>query len=542
MLSQGVQAKDKPAARPNILIIMADDLGYSDIGAYGGEIRTPNLDRLAAGGVRMTHFHSAPSCSPTRAMLLSGADAHVAGLGAMAEGIPPAMRGREGFEGALSQRVATLAERFAARGYATLMAGKWHLGQADGQRPAQRGFQHSYALLQGAANHFGRGGFSEDPNPLTSATYVEDDKSVTPGTDFYSSDVYAQKIIAQIGKVGKKTPFFAYLAFTAPHSPLQAPVEDIANYRGRYADGWHALAQRRMAAMRAKDVLPGTLPMDSASFGPSQQSWDALTPAQQAVEARKAEVYAAMISRLDANVGKVLTALEKSGQRNNTLILFLSDNGPAGETADRFSVMPGVADKYAKADNSLAGMGGANSFLFYSPQWSEASSAPSRLFKGFLTEGGTLVPAIWNYPGLPAGATNALVGDVRDIAPTLLKLAGVPVENRIGDRKVAYLEGADILPWLESGKDNRPITHVAAEFYGQAMVRQGPWKLLRVPAPFGSGQWQLFNTIDDPAERQDRSGDHPDMVAGMKAAWKDYAMRHGLPEAPPSPPAAGHQH
>lgn len=516
--------------RPNILVILADDLGYSDIGAYGSEIATPNLDRLAATGVRLTHFHSAPSCSPTRAMLLSGADAHVAGLGAMAEGIPPALRGRAGFEGVLTNRVATLAERFAAAGYHTMMAGKWHLGQADGERPAQRGFQHSFALLQGAANHFGHGGFSDAANPLTGATYLEDDKPVLPGKDFYSSDIYASRIIDGIRKGGRKTPFFAYLAFTAPHSPLQAPPEEIANYKGRYDGGWAELAQQRMAGMRAKGVLPGEVPADTAGFGPDKSSWDILTPEQKLGESRKAEVYAAMITRLDRNVGRVLDSLERSGQRQNTVIIFLSDNGPAGESADRFAMLPGVADKFAKADNRLTEMGSSSSFLFYGPQWSKASSAPSRLFKGYLTEGGTLVPAIWNFAGLPGGGTNAVIGDVRDIAPTLLGLAGLSADEVVAGKRVAYLEGADLSPWLRSGRDDRPFSHVAGEFYGQAMVRSGPWKLLGLPPPNGTGQWQLFNTFDDPSELIDRSKDHPDMVSDMEAAWKAYAARHGLPE------------
>lgn len=522
-----------PTSRPNVLIIVADDLGYSDIGAYGGEIATPNLDRLATAGVRMTHFHTAPSCSPTRAMLLTGADAHVAGLGAMAEAIPPQRRGRVGFEGVLTYRVATLAERFAAAGYRTAMAGKWHLGQDDGQRPAQRGFHYSFALLQGAANHFGLGGFGSDDHALTAATYMENDQAVIPRADFYSSDAYSDKIIDAITTDKSGRPFFAYLAFTAPHSPLQAPAKDIARYRGRYDGGWATLAQQRLKGMRIQGVLPGGLALDTTAYGPSPDSWNALSTKQRRIEARKAEIYAAMIARLDFNVGRVIETLKKTGQFRNTVILFLSDNGAAGETPERFGMMPGVPERTAASDDSLGAMGSARSFLFYGPQWSEASSAPSRLFKGYLTEGGTLAPAIWHFEGLPAGTINSVVSDVRDVAPTLLALADIDGSETVGVRQVASLEGANLAPWLRSGRADRPSDNVAGSFYGQAMVRSGSWKLLRLPPPAGSGAWQLFNTFDDPAEKRDRIADEPGLAEQMIAAWQVYADRHMLAEPAP---------
>ena len=536
LASSPAQAGGKPqhsATPPNILVILADDLGYSDLGSYGSEIATPALDRLATQGVRMTHFHANPSCSPTRASLLSGADQHVAGVGAMAEAIPPHLRGRRGFEGVITERVATLGERFAAAGYRTLMSGKWHLGGAVGQRPSDRGFQNSFALMQGAANHFGQGGFGVDSDPVTRATYLKDGKVVKPGRDFYSSDAYASYLVSQLKRGSKKQPFFAYLAFTAPHSPLQAPADEIARYHGRYKDGWAQLAQRRLAAMRVKGVLPGEV-VDPRNFGPSQESWEALDADKRAREARAAEVYAAMITRLDRNVGQVLDYLDRTGQRSNTIILFMSDNGAAGETIDRFSMVEGIAKRHAMADTSLAAAGSAESFMFYGPHWSEASGAPSRLYKGFLTEGGTLVPAIWSYRGLPAGGTNGVVADVRDVAATLLALANVPETDRVAGRTVASIEGTNIAPYLEAGREDRPLAMVANDFGGQASVRWGRWKLLRQPPPVSDGSWQLFDTLSDPAERRDLSKDQPDLVRDMKAAWGHYAHVHDLPSAKPN--------
>jgi len=517
--------------RPNVLVIVADDLGYSDIGAYGGEIHTPNLDRLAGAGIRLTHFHSAPSCSPTRSMLLSGADSHVAGVGAMAEYIPPHYRGRPGFEGVLSRRVASLAERFAAAGYRTAMAGKWHLGLAYGQRPAQRGFQTSFALLQGAHNHFGHGGFTTGDGGLGGATYLEDERPFVPQAGFYSSRVFAEKLIRQLRGGDRSKPFFAYLAFTAPHSPLQAPAARIARYAGTYRAGWARLAQERLRRMRRAGVLPGIVPPSARGFGPPQQGWDALTPGEKARAARQMAVYAAMVEEMDANIGRVLASLRRSRQPGKTIVLFMSDNGPAGEDPRLYGVMPGFSERYGGADQSLEAMGSAGSFVLQDPRWAGAIAAPSRLFKGFVTEGGTLVPLIVRAPGLRGGGTNAVVGDVRDIAPTLLAMTGVPETAEVGGMTVARIEGESLLPWLQSGREDRPVEHVAFGFNGQGSVRAGPWKAVRLPPPAGDAAWHLYNTHEDPSETHDRKADEPELFAAMMGSWQAYVARSGIDEA-----------
>lgn len=522
----GAAPKSAPA-RPNVLVIIADDLGYSDLGSYGSEIATPALDRLAAQGVRMTHFHANPSCSPTRAALLSGADQHVAGVGAMAEAIPPQLRGRAGFEGVITQRVATLVERFAAAGYRTMMSGKWHLGKDAGEKPSDRGFQHSFALMEGGANHFGHGGLGVGSDGSGSATYLKDGKAVKPGSNFYSSDAYTAFLLSSLKQEKRTRPFFAYLAFTAPHSPLQAPKDEIARYHGRYDGGWAKLAQSRLAAMRAKGVLPGQV-NDPKDFGPSQESWNALDAEKRARQARTAEVYAAMVTRMDRNVGKVMDYLERTGQRENTIVLFISDNGAAGETIDTFAPVPSIGARYAQADKRLAAAGSTDSFLLYGPDWAQASSAPSRLYKGHLTEGGTLVPAIWSYRGLPVGQTNDTIADVRDVSATLLALADIPQTDQVAGRSVAPIEGSNLGPYLQSGRHDRPLAMTANEFYGQASVRWGRWKLLRLNPPSGDGSWRLFDTLADPAERRDRSGEQPDLVRQMKAAWEQYSQAHHL--------------
>ncbi len=516
--------------RPNVLIIVADDLGYSDIGPFGGEIATPGLDRLAANGLRLTGMHSAPSCSPTRAMMLSGADNHVAGLGAMAEHIPAHYRGQQGFEGVLSPRVASLAERFAQAGYRTAMSGKWHLGMADGERPAQRGFQTSFALLQGAANHFGEGGFGSSSTGLAGATYVENDREWQPEPGFYSSDVFAAKLISQLESGDRAAPFFAYLSFTAPHSPLQARKADIARYAGRYEAGWAALARERLAGQRKARVFAGDAPGAKDAIAQLQKQWDALSPEQRKAEARRMAIYAAMVDRMDHNINHVFDALEEAGQLDNMVILFLSDNGPAGEDPRQYAVMPGFSQRYQSADNSLAAMGSAASFVLQDPRWARAVASPSRLFKAFVTEGGTHVPAILQAPGVAGGDVNGVVADVRDIAPTLLALAGIGQTATVGGVSVAPIEGDNLMPWLAGDGAARPEKHVAFGFNGQGMVRAGDWKAIRILPPMGDGEWHLYNVSRDPGERSDLKAVEPERFKAMMASWRAYVARHNLNE------------
>ena len=298
---------DAKERRPNFLVIVADDLGYSDIGAFGSEIATPNLDRLALAGIRLAGFHTAPTCSPTRSMLMSGTDNHLAGLGTMAELIRPNQKDKPGYEGYLRRDVATIAERLSEGGYRTLFSGKWHLGLTPDQDPHARGFARSFALLQGGHNHFGT---DADPDKEGAATYTEQGKRVPKlPADFYSSDYFASRLIGFLGEPAPASgqPFFAYLAFTAPHWPLQAHPQDIARYKGRYDEGFDVLRQQRLARQRELGVLaPDVVPHTPRN---RDGSWDSLTAGQQRVAARNMEIYAAMVDRLDQNVGRVIEAL-----------------------------------------------------------------------------------------------------------------------------------------------------------------------------------------------------------------------------------------
>lgn len=536
--------------RPNFLIIVADDLGYSDLGAFGGEIETPNLDALAKAGVRLSGFHTAATCSPTRSMLLTGSDNHQVGLGSMAEILTPGQKGQPGYEGYLNDRSVTVAELLRDAGYRTVMAGKWHLGLTDDQSPTARGFERSYALLQGLQNHYG-----EDQNEAYAAagaasTFREDGKVVTYPKGVYSADFYGDRM-AQYVRDGAKDgrPFFGYLTFTEPHWPLQAPPETIAKYKGRYDAGYEALREQRLARLKAlglvaKDAKPHPFV--------DVPAWSSLTPEQQKVEARKMEIYAAMVDRLDQNVGKVVAALKETGQYDNTVIVFLSDNGAEGSRIDTVRAVFDPAKLAAlKVDNSFDNLGRGSSHVGYGPGWAQAATSPTRLVKGYSTEGGIHTPAIVEGPGVKgAGRIVDSLAHVTDVEATVLELAGVKRPETYRGRPVAPAIGHSWVQALASpdASVRGPQDTVAWELFFRRAVRRGDWKAVYLPtAPGGAAysreavlpaNWQLFNLKSDPAEAVDLAASQPDKLKELVEAWNRYAADNGV-VLPPAPPAAG---
>lgn len=513
--------------RPNFLVIVADDLGFSDLGAFGGDIDTPNLDALALSGLRLTGFHSAPTCSPTRSMLLSGTDNHRAGLGSMAELIAPNQKGQPGYEGYLSPNVVSLAEILAANGYRTLQSGKWHLGLAPSQDPTARGFQHSFVLLQGAHNHFGN---DISPDPSKGATYREDGKTLTSlPANFYSSDTFATKLIEQLEKTSKaaegKKPFFAYLTFTAPHWPLQAPAETVAKYKGRYDAGFEALRAARLK----RQVELGLLSPTAAAHAPvlRKGDWDALSPEEKRLAARDMEVYAGMVDRLDQNVGRVIAALKRLGQLENTVILFTADNGAEGMDFTT-TELKSVRERQVGADNSLENRGNANSYIAYGPGWAQAATAPSWLYKAYSTEGGTRVAAFINAPQIARkGGIASAFGSVMDALPTFLDLAAIAQPaGEFQGRKVEPIRGKSWAAYLTDKADHVYNSNdaVGTELFGSRSIRQGDWKV----TDLGDGQWRLFNVAEDSGETHDLAATEPDRFKELIARWDTYAKEVGV--------------
>ncbi len=460
-------------------------------------------------------------------MLLTGSDDHVAGLGTMAESIAPSQKDKPGHEGYLRRDVATVAERLSAGGYRTLFSGKWHLGLKPEQDPHARGFQHSFALLQGAHNHFGLG-LSVDP--AKGFAYTQDGKVLSSlPAGFYSSDAFANGLIEQLqatkrgADAGK--PFFALLTFTAPHWPLQAPAEDIARYRGRYDEGFDVLRQKRLERQEKLGLIaPGTA---AHSVKAPAGGWDSLTAEQKARAARDMEIYAAMVDRVDRNVGRVIETLRQSGELDNTVVVFLADNGAEGldpETTGKEM----LAARIATSDNSLGNRGAGSSYVAYGPGWAQAATAPRWLIKGYATEGGTRVVSFINGRGFARqGQVGSAFTHVTDIVPTILDLAALPESDKgPAGEALKPIDGKSWRPWLEGKAASvyAPDQSVGTELFGSRALRQGDWKVTDI----GDGAWRLFNLAQDPGETRDLSLAEPGRLKALSDAWQAYARRVGV--------------
>ncbi|GAA0322483.1 arylsulfatase AtsA [Sphingomonas oligophenolica] len=522
---------EEPALpKPNILVIVADDLGYSDVGAFGGEIRTPNLDALAAQGLKLTGFHAAPTCSPTRSMLLSGTDNHLAGLGNMAELLAPNQKGQRGYEGYLPGDIVTLADRLHDLGYATLMSGKWHLGTRPEDTPARHGFDQSFDLAQGGGNHYGLD-LSKAPGDK-GTTYWENGAQLKAlPANFYSSDTYASKLIEELGKADKGKPFFAYLTFTAPHWPLQAPEEDVARYRGRYDAGFEALREQRLARMKRLGLIPANV-VPHPLVLKKGADWASLSPEQRREQSRAMEVYAAMVDRMDQNVGRVIAHLKATGQYDNTIILFTADNGAEGLDVAHTEI-PGMTERVKAADNRFDNIGKPTSYVGYGPGWAQAATAPSWMYKGFTTEGGTRVAAFIDWPGGARTGVSGVYGTVMDVVPTLVEAAGGDWRGATyAGRAVQPVRGRSWLPYLLGATDrvHAPGEQVGTELFGRRAIRQGDWKAVNL----GDG-WKLFDVAHDPGETRDLARSDPKKAAALAAAWDSYGKQVGV--VMPSTPA-----
>jgi arylsulfatase len=517
--------------RPNFLLIVADDLGFSDIGAFGSEIETPNLDALANRGLKLNDFHSAPACSPTRSMLLTGTDHHIAGIGTMVEVATPEIQGLPGYEGYLNDRVVTVTELLRDAGYTTLISGKWHLGMTLETSPHARGFEKSFALLPGGHNHYGIGGIAavRGGQPL----YTEGGAFVPSlPEDFYSSDYFTDRLIGFLREREDGRPFFAYLPFSAPHWPLQAPREVIAKYKGRYDAGPEALRQERLERLKALGLAPRDVTAHPVVS--DEKPWEELTDEERAVSARSMEVYAAMVDRMDWNIGRVISYLEQTGELDDTVVIFLSDNGAEGAIVEALPVIgPHIAqhirDNY---DNSLENIGNGNSYVWYGPRWAQAATAPSRLYKAFTSQGGIRVVSFVTWPGFARqGAVGGAFSTVQDITPTLLELAGVQHPGtRYQGRPVEAPRGTSLVPYLNGQQEHvhGPEHATGWELFGRRAIRQGDWKAVYIPEPWGPGRWQLYDLSQDPGEIEDLATRQPGKLDELLRRWDEYVTETGV--------------
>lgn len=473
----------------------------------------------------------------------------------MAERMSAEMRTKPGYEGYLNDRVVSLPEVLRDSGeYETLMSGKWHLGLSQDRTPMARGFQRSFALMGGCHNHYGFEPAYEDRKTIPriaavlSRMYQRDGTAMGPSDlpeDFYSTDSFTDELLGYLRDRdvrGEEKPFFAYLPFSAPHWPLQAPKEVINKYRGMYDDGPEALRQKRLETLKKLGLIPqNAVPSPVVSKdedGNDTKTWDQLTPEEQRKSARNMEAYAGMVDRIDYNVGRVVAYLEDKGELDNTVVMFFSDNGAEGAQFEAWPLTAGGnMDEYVARyhNNSIENIGARDSFVWYGARWASASTAPGLLYKMFTSEGGIRVPFIFRYPKAvrEKGGIDHSFCTVMDIMPTILDLAGIPAPGTTyNDRQVEPMAGKTWTPYL-SGKQDKIHSddHTTGwELFGRRAIRQGPWKAIYIPRPFGPEKWQLFNVLDDPGETNDLGDGQPEKLKYMIGLYEEYCRKNGVIE------------
>ncbi len=511
----------RAASPPNFILIVADDLGFSDPGYMGGEIRTPHLDALAADGVRFTRVYNAARCCPTRAALLTGLHPHQTGIGWMTTASEESPRSEEppAYQGWLNHRCVTIAEVLREGGYATFMAGKWHLGKHDPALwPLQRGFERFYGCLDGALRYF----YPEHPRGITLDNEPVDRPESTTDREFYTTDAFTDWAIRFLRDEasGARRPFFLYLAYTAPHWPLQAFEDDIANYRDTYRVGWDRIREERWRRQRALGLWPPGVRLPPR---PSEiPAWDSLDAEQQDEMALKMAVYAAMVDRMDWNIGRLVACLREIGVFENTVIMFMSDNGACAEG--------GMLGRGEFRDPARRNREGANA---YGEAWAWACNTPLRLYKHYLHEGGAASPFFLHWPAgiRPRADWCREPASVLDILPTLLDLAGVSYPRERDGVPLPSPDGVSLKPCLEGRPLPRAVP-IAFEHEGNAALYDGEWKLvgrdLVGPASLASDRWELYRMSEDPTETRDLARAEPARLQTMQAAWMAWARRVGV--------------
>jgi arylsulfatase len=525
-------AADAPR-RPNIVIILGDDLGFADLGSYGSEIRTPNLDALAQEGMRFTNFYTHATSSPTRSMLLTGVDTHLNGLGNMDEWTAPNQTGMPGYEGYLNNRVVTLPQLLKDAGYHTYMVGKWHLGKQPDQIPAARGFERDFSLLDGAGSYWDMTNFTA---ASPKSVFTEDGRYLTKlPDDYYATKTYTDKLISFIdANRGSGKPFFAYVSHQAPHDPFHLPKDWRNRHVGEYDKGWDAVRQERLKRQIELGIMPaGTELSERMWFIPDPI---VLAPLSRAVAGKKMELYAGMVENLDHHVGRLIDHLKKIGEYENTIFVVFGDNGAEG--TDLFQMVagsPGSRDFLFSAINWAQthpnAWGDPGSYVGYGPMWAQVSMTPFSQYKGWLAEGGIRNALIVSGPNVkrPKGSINHGVLSVADIMPTLLDVAGTRYPSNV-QPDLPPLLGKSWTPLLAGQTDSvrTDQDYLAWEIFGNLAVRQGEWKLRWQIKPYGKGEWELFNVAKDPAERKDLAAQNPDKVKALLKVWDSYAKANNV--------------
>lgn len=525
------QSKDK---RPNIVIILADDMGYSDMGMFGSEIRTPYMDTLALNGVRFTNFYTHASCSPSRSMLLSGVDTHLNGLGNMDEWTAPNQVGKAGYEGNLNDRVVTIPQLLKEAGYHTYMVGKWHMGKSPDKIPAARGFERDFSLLDGMGSYWDMTNMTAlVPNSL----FTEDGRYLTRlPKNYYATQTYTDKLIHFIDdNHADGKPFFAYVAHQAPHDPYHLPPDWRDRHVGQYDYGWDMLRQQRLKKQKELGIVPDSTTLAERMWFVPEYSL--LAPASRALVGRKMELYAGLVENLDFHIGRLIDHLKEIGEYENTIFILFGDNGAEGnDLGAMIAGTPGTlnylffASKWS--NNNPNAWGEPGSYVGYGPGWAQVSMTPFSQYKGWLGEGGIRNALIVSGPvnKRKKGSINNGLMSIADIMPTLLDITGAVYPKSYKGNALPPLIGKSWTKVLD-GESESPRTqqdYLAWELFGNRAVRQGDWKLRWEYTPFGKSQWELYNVAKDPAERNDLASTNPDKVKDMLVFWDDYVKNNNV--------------
>ena len=499
------RGEDKPASRPNIILIMADDMGYSDIGCYGSEIDTPHIDALAGDGLRFTQFYNAARCCPTRASLLTGLYPHQAGMGGMVSG-----KGPGPYQGYLNNKCVTIAEVLKDYGYRTLMSGKWHVGENRPNWPTDRGFEKYFGLISGAANYF------DITKPkfkgMKRKMAMDGERYMPPKEGFYMTDAISDHAVELLGSHGSGAePFFLYVPYTAPHWPLHAWPEDIARYRGKYKCGWSEIQKARHERQLKMGIVKEKWPLAEPDEG--VQNWESVQDKD--TEDLKMAIYAAQVNCMDRGIGKILDKLKTLGKEQNTLVMFLSDNGGCNEE---------MISDFDKEKNPLP-PGGVDSYTSYGQSWANASNTPFRFYKFYVHEGGIATPLIARWPAVikQKGKLTDQVGHIVDIMATCCELAGAEYPKTYQGREVRPLVGKSLVPILKGLKRKGHETLFWEHMGNRAMLR-GKWKLVCAKR----GEWELYDIRADRTEVNNLAGKYPQKVEELKERYLDWAEKCGV--------------
>lgn len=518
-------APSDPADRarsPNFVVLLADDLALMDLGIYGGEARTPNIDALARRGRMFTRYYTSPLCSPSRAMLLTGLDNHRTGVSTIPEVIPDEHVGRKGYSLRFEPGVTTISSRLRDRGYRTYMTGKWHLGHEAGDLPNSHGFDRSFVLDASGADNWEQKSYMPY---YADAPWFEDGKPATLPKDFYSSRFLVDKMIDYIAKGDQQKPFLAYIGFQAIHIPVQAPPEFTRKYRNTYREGWAAMRKARWERAQASGLIPRGAPLAAPPKG--LRRWESLSREEQSLFARNMAINAGMIEAMDHHIGRLVEHLKRTGQYDNTVFVFTSDNGPEPSNPLATSrTMQWWLDGNGytvSADN----WGGKGTYAFIGPEFANAAASPGAMFKFYSAEGGLHVPMIMAGPGIAPAAPSAAMTTVSDIAPTLLAMAG-------GMPDADAFDGRSLVPLLTGQSDavRTPDTATGFEVSGNAALFKGSYKLVRNLKPYGDGVWRLYDIATDPGETRDLRRSDPAKFKEMMAEYRAYAKRNGVLDMP----------